>query len=78
MVKVNASNIYKKEPISDKVKTTTNQPSEKILIMATSLQLTLDFNAKIKLSNDGGNLSSDTGEFIFREFDQKLGFSIGS
>jgi hypothetical protein len=27
------------------------------------------------LSNDGGSLSSDTGEFIFREFDEKIGFS---
>jgi hypothetical protein len=43
--------------------------------MATLPQITLDFNRQIKLSNDGGSLSSDTGEFIFREFDEKLGFS---
>ncbi|KYD04502.1 hypothetical protein B4102_3269 [Heyndrickxia sporothermodurans] len=43
--------------------------------MATLPQLTLDFNHKVKLSNDGGSLSSDTGEFIFREFDEKIGFS---
>lgn len=43
--------------------------------MATLPQLTLDFNRKIKLSNDGGSLSSDTGEFLFREFDEKIGFS---
>jgi len=43
--------------------------------MATLPQLTLDFNRQIKLSNDGGSLSSDTGEFIFREFDEKIGFS---
>jgi hypothetical protein len=43
--------------------------------MATLPQLTLNFNHQIKLSNDGGSLSSDTGEFIFREFDEKLGFS---
>ncbi len=42
--------------------------------MATLPQLTLDFDRKIKLSNDGGSLSSDTGEFIFREFDEKIGF----
>ncbi len=42
--------------------------------MATLPQLTLNFNRQIKLSNDGGSLSSDTGEFIFREFDEKLGF----
>ncbi|WP_078428216.1 IS1380 family transposase [Alkalihalobacterium alkalinitrilicum] len=43
--------------------------------MATLPQLTLDFNRQIKLSNDGGELSSDTGEFLFREFDEKVGFS---
>lgn len=43
--------------------------------MATLPHLTLDFNRQIKLSNDGGSLSSDTGEFIFREFDEKIGFS---
>lgn len=25
--------------------------------------------------NDGGSISTDTGEFIFREFDEKIGFS---
>lgn len=43
--------------------------------MATLPQLTLKFNRQIKLSNDGGTLSSDTGTLIFREFDEKLGFS---
>jgi hypothetical protein len=43
--------------------------------MATLPQLTLDFNRQIKLSNNGGSLSSDTGEFLFREFDEKIGFS---
>jgi hypothetical protein len=43
--------------------------------MATLSQITLNFNHKIKLSNDGGALSSDTGEFLFREFDEKIGFS---
>ena len=43
--------------------------------MATLPQLTLNFNRQIKLSNDGGALSSDTGELIFREFDKKIGFS---
>lgn len=42
--------------------------------MATLPQITLNFNRKIKLSNDGGSLSSDTGEFLFREFDDKIGF----
>lgn len=43
--------------------------------MVTLSQNTLHFNRSIKLSNDGGELSSDTGELIFREFDEKLGFS---
>lgn len=43
--------------------------------MATLPQLTLDFNKKIKLSNDGGSLSSDTGMFLYQEFDQKIDFS---
>ncbi|QDI90511.1 IS1380 family transposase [Salicibibacter halophilus] len=42
--------------------------------MATLPQITMDFNRKVKLSNDGGDLSSDTGEILFREFDEKLGF----
>ena len=44
-------------------------------MMSTLPQITLDFNRQIKLSNDGGSLSSDTGDFIFREFDEKIGFS---
>lgn len=44
-------------------------------MMTTLSQNTLHFNRSIKLSNDGGALSSDTGELIFREFDEKLGFS---
>lgn len=44
-------------------------------MMPTLTQNTLHFNRSIKLSNDGGNLSSDTGNVIFREFDEKLGFS---
>jgi Transposase DDE domain group 1 len=42
--------------------------------MATLPQITLDFNRQIKLSNDGGALSSDTGGFLFKEFDEKIGF----
>ena len=43
--------------------------------MVTLTKKTLDFNRKIKLSDDGGSLSSDTGEFLFREFDEKINFS---
>ena len=65
----------KKEPISVKLKVRSNNQQKGVLIMATLPQLTLDFNRKIKLSNDGGDLSSDTGEFLIREFDEKIGFS---
>ena len=43
--------------------------------MTTLPQITLDFTRQIKLSTDGGSLSSDTGLFLFREFDESLGFS---
>ncbi|MEC0259339.1 IS1380 family transposase [Paenibacillus lautus] len=43
--------------------------------MTTLSQITLDFNRKIKLSNNGGELSSDGGQLIFKEFDDKIGFS---
>ncbi|WP_262393671.1 IS1380 family transposase [Sporolactobacillus inulinus] len=43
--------------------------------MTTLSQITLDFNRKIKLSNNGGELSSDGGQLIFKEFDEKIGFS---
>lgn len=42
--------------------------------MATLPQTTLDFNRQVKLSHDGGALSSDTGGLLFREFDEKIGF----
>lgn len=43
--------------------------------MHTLPQFTLDFNRQIKLSNNGEYFPSDTGEFFFKEFDEKLGFS---
>src|SRR5690625_5640460 len=64
----------KKESISARVKLP-QITTERILIMTTLPQLTLNFNRQIKLSNDGGSLSSDTCEFIFRKFDEKIGFS---
>ena len=44
-------------------------------MMTTLTQKPLHFNRSIKLSTNGGALSSDTGELIFREFDEKIGFS---
>src|SRR5690625_1339885 len=43
--------------------------------MTTLTQKTLDYNKQIKLSDDGGSLSSDSGQLLVREFDEKLGFS---
>lgn len=43
--------------------------------MATLPQIQLNFNKRIKFSNDGGSLSSDTGIFLFPGFDEKLGFT---
>ena len=63
----------KKESISARVKLP-QITTERILIMATLPQLTLNFNRQIKLTNDGGSLSSDTGGFLFREFEEKIGF----
>src|SRR5699024_11785113 len=35
---------------------------------------TVNHNQKIKLTNDGRDLSSDIGNFLFREFGEKIGF----
>src|SRR5699024_10079283 len=42
--------------------------------MATLPETTLDYNRKIKLSNDGGDLYSDTRSFLFRECEEKIDF----
>jgi len=57
------------------VKATTKYPSERILLMATLPQRTLDSNLQIKLSNEGALFHNDTWKFIFKEFDEKMGFS---
>lgn len=38
-------------------------------------QINLHFNRRIKTSNDGGSLSSNTGLLVFKEFEDKIGFS---
>jgi len=43
--------------------------------LTTLTQTTLNFNSRVKLTGNGGDLSSDTGEFLFREFDETIGFS---
>lgn len=64
----------KKESFSVRVKSP-QITTERILIMTTLTQNTLKFNKQIKLSDDGGSLSSDSGQFLIREFDEKLCFS---
>lgn len=64
----------KKESVSVKVKSS-QITTERILMMTTLTQNTLNFNKQIKLSNDGGSLSSDSEQFPVREFDEKLRFS---
>src|SRR5699024_7069520 len=49
--------------------------TERILIMTTLTQKTLDYNTQIKLSDDSGSLSSDSCQLLVREFDENLGFS---
>ena len=66
----------KKESISVKVIASKHQPKERILMMTTLTQKPLHFNRSIQLSSDGGALSSDTGELICREFDEKLGLCL--
>lgn len=39
------------------------------------LEKSLNFNRKIKINFEGGNLTSDAGLILFKEFDEKLGFS---
>ena len=42
----------------------------------TSLQeCTLHFNPRMKVNFDGGDLTSDAGLLVYREFDQRLGLS---
>lgn len=43
--------------------------------MNSLLQKCLDYNIKINLSFTGGELTSDAGILLYREFDHNLGFS---
>lgn len=64
-----------KGSISSMINATKHQPKERILIVSTSPQKALQFNRSIHVSFDGGALSSDKGQLIYREFDEKLVFS---
>lgn len=37
-------------------------------------QMSLQFNRKLKITSEGDEISSDTRQLLFREFDDKIGF----
>lgn len=43
--------------------------------MGSLLEKQTNFNRKIKINFDGGDLTSDAGLFLYKEFDEKIGFS---
>ncbi|MFW5895625.1 MAG: IS1380 family transposase [archaeon] len=43
--------------------------------MDTITQKALDFNSNLNINFDGGNLTSDAGMLLYKEFDEKIGFS---
>jgi len=44
--------------------------------VTTLTQNTLNYNKQIKLSDDGGSLFSDSGQFVIREFDERSSASL--
>ena len=43
--------------------------------MGSLLEKSLNFNRKIKINFEGGDLTSDAGLLLYKEFDEKIGFS---
>lgn len=43
--------------------------------MGSLLEKSANFNRKIKINFDGGDLTSDAGLLLYKEFDEKIGFS---
>jgi hypothetical protein len=43
--------------------------------MGSLLEKSLNFNSKIKINFQGGDLTSDAGLILYKEFDEKIGFS---
>jgi hypothetical protein len=43
--------------------------------MCSLLEKSLNFNSKIKINFEGGDLTSDAGLVLYKEFDDKIGFS---
>ncbi|MBZ9637690.1 transposase [Clostridium sp. FP1] len=48
---------------------------ERLLTMNSVNEKSLEFNKKIKIDFEGGNLTSDAGLLLYKEFDEKIGFS---
>jgi hypothetical protein len=46
------------------------------LFMNSVKEKPLIFNKKIKPNFDGGDLTSDSGLFLYKEFDEKIGLSV--
>ncbi|WP_181406475.1 transposase, partial [Terrilactibacillus laevilacticus] len=43
--------------------------------MKSVIEKSLNFNKRIKVNFDGGNLTSDSGLLLYKEFDEKIGLS---
>ncbi|MEG0578125.1 MAG: transposase [Bacilli bacterium] len=43
--------------------------------MYSLIEKSANFNKKIKINFNGGNLTSDSGLLLYKEFDEKIGFS---
>ena len=43
--------------------------------MDTISEIRMNFKSRIKLNFDGGNLTSDSGMLLYKQFDEKMGFS---
>lgn len=43
--------------------------------MDSLLEKSLNFKRNVKINFDGGNLTSDSGLILYREFDERIGFS---
>lgn len=43
--------------------------------MGSLLEKSLNFKKNVKISFDGGNLTSDSGLILYNEFDERIGFS---
>jgi hypothetical protein len=50
------------------------QPKKGVLSMATLHENTLKFNQKMTVTNTGGNLSTDAGLILVKEFLHSIGF----